>query len=121
MTTELQKTNVQLYGLISMLKQYGREQNVHLWRRIASDLEKPTRQRRIVNLWKIEKYARDGEIVLVPGKVLGTGEVQRKLQVAAYNFSESAKEKILKANGQCLSIPELLQKNPKGQKVRIIG
>lgn len=115
------KTNVQMIGLIDLLKQQSRKQNVHLWKRIASDLEKPTRQRRLVNLWKIEKYAKDNEIVLVPGKVLGTGEVQKKLQVAAYAFSESAKEKILKANGECMSIPELLQKNPKGKQVRILG
>jgi len=56
----------------------------------------------------------------VPGKVLGTGELNKKITVAAYTFSEQAVQKI-NAKGKCLSIKELVEKNPKGNKVRIMG
>ena|SRR3989344_4975635 len=115
------KTNVQLLGLIDLLRENSRKQDAHIWNRIASDLAKPTRQRRLVNIYKLNKYTKENETVIVPGKVLGTGEILHKLNVAAFSFSDGAKEKIIKAKGQCFTIPELLQKNPKGQDVKILG
>ncbi|MBI2147750.1 50S ribosomal protein L18e [Candidatus Woesearchaeota archaeon] len=113
--------NAQLQQLIQLLKKQASEQKVGLWKRIASDLELPTRQRRLVNLYKISQHTKENEAIIVPGKVLGTGELAHKVNVAAFSFSGSAREKISKAHGACLSIPELIEKNPKGQNVRIIG
>ena len=110
-----------MVGLIDLLREISRKQQSALGSRIAAELEKPTRQRRLVNIYKLDKYTKDNETVLVPGKVLGTGELSHKVNVAAYSFSDGAKEKIMKAKGQCFTIPELLEKNPKGQNVRIIG
>jgi len=112
--------NPNLAGLIQELKKLSIEKKVKLWKRIATDLEKPTRNRRIVNICKINKYAKPNETVIVPGKVLGVGELDRKISIAAYNFSEEALGKI-KAKGEALTIQELMQKNPKASKVRIIG
>ena len=70
---------------------------------------------------KIVEYAKPGETVVVPGKVLGLGEVTQKVDVAAYQFSISAVEKIKLAGGNTLSLWELMEKNPKANKVRIIG
>lgn len=114
-------TNIQTIALIQLLRKQSSEQNVNLWRRIADDLEMSTRSRREVNLFRINIHTKDNEMIIVPGKVLGTGDLQHKVTVAAFNFSQSAMEKIKKANGVCLTIPEMLQKNPKGQNVRIIG
>jgi len=59
--------------------------------------------------------------VVVPGKVLGAGKIDLPLQVAAFAFSDKARSKISKAKGKCLSIPELMKKNPKGANVKVIG
>ncbi|MFH1506117.1 MAG: 50S ribosomal protein L18e [archaeon] len=112
--------NVQIQELVKELKKLSIEQKVNFWKRIAKDLEKPTRQRRTVNVWKIDKYAKDNETVIVPGKVLGTGELNKKVNVAAFNFSDEAVSKISK-NGKTLSIEELMKSNPKGKGVRILG
>ena len=72
------------------------------------------------NIYKINKTTRDGETAIVPGKVLSEGELTKKITVAAWQFSEKAKEKINKV-GKAVSIKELIKKNPKGSKVRIIG
>jgi large subunit ribosomal protein L18e len=106
--------------LIQHLKKTAIEQKVPLWTRIAEDLEKPTRARRIVNIFKIDMYAKEGDIVIVPGKVLGEGDLTKKVTVAAFAFSDEARAKITKS-GKALTIPELVKQNPKGQKVRILG
>ncbi|MBU1201818.1 MAG: 50S ribosomal protein L18e [Nanoarchaeota archaeon] len=110
----------QLTQLVSELKKNSIVNNVKIWKRVATDLEKPTRNKRIVNLYKIDKYAKPDETIVVPGKVLGTGDITKKVVVAAYVFSDSAYEKI-KAKGEAISIQELLKRNPKGKKVRILG
>ena len=59
-------------------------------------------------------------MVIIPGKLLGSGDVIKPFTVAAFRFSEKAKEKIHNAGGTCLSIEELIERNPKGTNVRIM-
>jgi large subunit ribosomal protein L18e len=106
--------------LLQILKKAAIENDAAVWKRVAVELEKPTRSRRIVNIYKIDKYVREGETVVVPGKVLGTGDLTKKLSVAAYSFSEDAVAKI-SAKGKVMTIKELVEKNPKGDKIRIMG
>jgi large subunit ribosomal protein L18e len=115
------KANEQLQGLIGELKKQSRQENVPIWKRIAIDLEKPTRQRRIVNLSKIARVTKENETIIVPGKVLGTGELGHKLTIAAYTFSGSALEKLAQAKCTWYTIPDFMKKNPKGAKTRVIG
>jgi len=112
--------NQQLNTLIAQLKKTSIEQDVGLWKRLAADLEKPTKQRRVVNLSRIEKCSKDNEVVVVPGKVLSMGELNKKVTVAAFNFSAEAYQKINKV-GKAMTIDELVKKNPKGSNVKIIG
>ncbi|MFH1683159.1 MAG: 50S ribosomal protein L18e [Candidatus Woesearchaeota archaeon] len=113
-------TNYQLKLLIEELEKKSADSGVKLWGRLAKDLSKPSRQRRTVNIYKIEKYAREGETILIPGKVLNQGELKKKVEVAAFSFSKTAEEKIAKV-GKVMSIKELVEKNPQGKKVRILG
>ncbi len=78
-------------------------------RRIAELLSRPSRKRVEVNLWKLNKLCKDGEKVVVPGVVLGTGNLHKKLVVYAWRFSKSAEEKIEKAGGEARRIEELLR------------
>ncbi|GAH16373.1 unnamed protein product, partial [marine sediment metagenome] len=78
--------NQQLQSLIRELKKSSIENKVKLWKRIATDLDKSSSKRRVVNLSKINQYAKDQDIVVVPGKVLSLGELSKKLTIAALNF-----------------------------------
>lgn len=69
---------------------------------------------------KVQKVAKDNETLLVPGKVLSSGELTKKVTLAAWQFSEQAKEKINKV-GKAVSIQDLMKSNPKGKSVRILG
>jgi len=113
-------SNPHLKELITELKKKASEHGARIWKRIAVDLEKPTRQRRIVNLYKINKFTKKDETVIVPGKVLGLGELNHKVTVAAWQFSDSAVEKINKV-GKAIRIFDLLKESPKGKRIRIMG
>ena len=62
----------------------------------------------------------DGDIVVIPSKVLGSGVIEKKVTVGALNFSNDAKRKISSAGGTTLSIAELWEKHPKGTDVRLL-
>ena len=119
MVTRTGPSNYQLQALLKDIEPQARQSR--FWKRIAEDVTKPTRQRREVNIYKIEAVAREGETIVVPGKVLSLGELSKKVDVAAMNFSAEARRKIVEAKGKALTIRELLQQNPDGKNVRIMG
>lgn len=114
-------TNPELIELIRLLKKQSRENKAKIWRDIAERLAKPRRKGIAVNLSRLNRYTQKNDVVIVPGKVLGTGELAHPITVAAFSFSKSAKEKITATKGKCLSFDELIKKNPKGSNVKIIG
>lgn len=114
------KSNPALVGLIHDLKAAGRE-GAPVWRDIATRLSGPSRHWAQVNISKIELHVRDGENVIVPGKVLGSGDVGKPLTIIAFNASASAKAKIAAAGGKVLTLKEGLSRFPKGEQCRIIG
>lgn len=113
-------TNQHLADLIQELRKKANEHKAAIWKRLAEDLSKPSKYKRIVNLYKLNKHTKEGEIIVVPGKVLGVGELNHKLTVAAWAFSGSAFEKINKV-GKAMQINELIKESPKGKRIRIIG
>ena len=115
------KTNPLLISLIQDLKKKSYENDAPIWKDIALRLEKPLRNWPEVNLDRISKYVGEKETALIPGKVLSTGTLTKKVSIAAWSFSDNAQEKIKKAGGQFISIEELLKNNPKGKDIRILG
>lgn len=111
----------ELTHLIKELKTLAIQKKRPLWKTIATALEGPTRQKKEVNVFKLSKYAKENEIIIVPGKVLGSGAIEKKISVAALSFSQGAVEKIRAQKGEVFSIKELMQKNPDGKGIRIMG
>jgi large subunit ribosomal protein L18e len=114
------KSNPNLVKLIDELLATGAKNNAAVWKEIAERLVKPRRFYAEVNISKIQKYARENETIVVPGKVLGNGKVNIAINVAALTFSEKAKRKIEEVGGKCLTIKELIEANPKGSNIRIL-
>lgn len=108
-------------GLIENLNRLSVEKKAPIWKAVAKGLNRPRRKGYKANLYRIEKHAKKKETLVVPGLVLGFGEIKKPVTVAALKFSEVARKKIEKAGGTCLSIEELAEKVPNGRKVRIIG
>jgi large subunit ribosomal protein L18e len=84
---------------------------------LARHLEKSRRRKVGVNVSKIDKIAKANESIAVPGKVLGAGEIKKAVNVYAWTFSKSAKDKIEKAGGKCTLIEELLKNKIKARIV----
>ncbi len=81
------KTNSQLQELIIELKKQDKL-------KLANLLARPRRRRIEVNLDKLSKETREGDLVIVPGKVLGKGDLGHKITIAALSFSEEARKKL---------------------------
>lgn len=107
--------------LVERLHKEGIKNKANVWKAVAKELNRPRRKRFEVNLARIEKHSKPKEKIIVPGIVLGSGEIKKKVVIAALKFSGNAKEKIEKSGGECLSIEELYEKNPEGKGVRIMG
>ncbi len=120
MSRKSNATNNYLIDLISTLKKTAIEQKVRIWKAVAAELERPARIRRVVNLERINRVCNDNETIVVPGKVLASGSLDKKITIAAFQFSNSALAEISKKS-KAMSIEELIKANPKGSKVRIVG
>lgn len=111
--------NPKLQNLIIELKKASILNDAKIWKVVANYLDS-SRKRAEVNLSKIDKYSKNGEIVIIPGKVLGMGELTKKITICAYNFSGSALLKINQSGSKVITIQDLIKKNPKGSKVRLL-
>lgn len=107
--------------LKNLILDFRKQDGSNLWKRVAKDLDKPSRQRRKVNLYTINKTIRKEEIALVPGKVLSLGNLDKKITIAALDFSDQALLKIKASGSKAIFLRELFKTNPEGKMVRIIG
>jgi large subunit ribosomal protein L18e len=117
---KLKVTNPELILLIRDLKKQSQKTKSEIWKSVAERLTSSNRNRVVVNLSRLNRYTEEGETVVVPGKVLGSGKLNHSLTITAFAFSDVAKLKIKNSNGTCLSINELMKKNPTGKKVKIM-
>ena len=90
-----------------------------IWRKISKKLAGPRCNRVEANLYRINKKTENNDIIIVPGKILGVGDLDHKLTIACLSTSESAKKKIETSGSKLISIEELLEQNPKGENIRI--
>jgi large subunit ribosomal protein L18e len=116
----MSKASPRLTNLIAELKGVARETGSGVWQDVAARLEKPRRTHAEVNLGRIDRYAREEETVVVPGKVLGSGVVRTGYTVAAVDFSTSAAEKIRQADGEAIPLEQAIERNPEGTDVRVV-
>ncbi len=121
MSKPIRKTNADLIELIGQLKAQSRDTGVALWRDVAQRLSKSRKNWAQPNLSRVTRYAPEDVTILVPGKLLGSGEVTGNRTIAAYSVSTSARAKIEAAGGRVLTYGELMNENPNGNGVIILG
>ncbi len=117
---KLKATNPELISLIRDLKKQSKENQSEVWKSIAERLKTSKRSRVAVNLSRLNRFTKKGDTVIVPGKVLGAGKPDHPLTIAAFNFSALAKNKIEAIKGDCISIRDLMKKNPTGTNIKIM-
>ena len=81
----------------------------------------PRANRREINVRRLAKVTKASEVVVIPGKILGTGNLGHKLTVCAFSISETAAKKVIESGGKVVTFEDLIKKHPDGKGVRIIG
>jgi len=110
------KENPELVELIEMC----RKSRSGFWKKIGHELSKSRKMWASVNVSKIDKYVKDSAKVAVPGKVLGTGKLTKKVHVYAFDYSQSAKREIEASGGKAGYLRDLIKENKTGKDVMII-
>lgn len=90
------------------------------WQAIAKRLAASTRKQSSVNLMEIDKKTTAGDTVIILGKVLGFGELTKKVRICALSMSHSAKEKLKNTKSEGVSVLDEIKKNPKAEGIKII-
>ncbi len=108
--------------LVVKLEKYGKKHKQDVWLDLSERLGRSRRRRAEVNLFKLSQLGAKlkEKIFVVPGKVLGEGELAAKVNVAALAFSSEAKEKIKNAKGSSMSFEELIALKPKAADLMIV-
>lgn len=119
LSKRIKRKNQALQSLIFDLLEASREQDAPVWRAAAEHLSSPTRQQPTVNLHELSDVEAT-HVLLIPGKVLGSGVLRHDdVTVAAHKFSSTAEETI-NQNGEAKSIRELLVDNETGQDIKLV-
>jgi large subunit ribosomal protein L18e len=90
-----------------------------IWKKVSKKLSGPRREKIEANLYRINKKTKENDVIVVPGKILGIGEIDHKLTIACLDCSKTARKKIETSGSKLLSIEELLEQNPEGRDVKV--
>jgi large subunit ribosomal protein L18e len=116
---KIRKANTILRNTIILLERKARSGQVGLWKDAARYLASGAANWPEVNVARLSRIS-GASAVFVPGKVLGTGVLEKKLNVGAFSFSASAKAKIERAGGKALTVEEFVEKYPEGSGVALV-
>ncbi len=89
------------------------------WKDVANILSGPRRNQINVNLEELNKIENE-KTIIVPGKVLSGGEINKKIKISALSFSEKAKEKLLNTKCEVSNILQEIKKNPEAKGIKIL-
>jgi large subunit ribosomal protein L18e len=80
-----------------------------LWKKVHYEVAVPSRIRSTVNLYKINKLTKDGDNVIVPGKVLSVGAMDHKVNIAAISYSSAARSALTGAKCSIIDIKDMIK------------
>lgn len=105
------KRNPEIIKTILLAKKYN-------YLNLAKKLSSPNSNYTAINLDELNKIKENN--IIVVGKVLGSGNIERKISISALAFSKQAYEKLKKAHCEIKSIKEELSKIKNLQGIKIL-
>ena len=90
------------------------------WLPLAKIVSSSTRQYLSLNLDEIDEKSVEGDVIIIPGKVLGEGSVTKKIKICALAFSASALDKMKKSKVEGGFIIDEIKNNPTAKGVKIL-
>ncbi len=113
------KSNPILTELIQDCEEAARTNDAAVWADVADALKTATRNQAEVNISHIERNADDGDTVVVPGKVMGSGQLTKDITVAALSFTQGARAGI-EASGTAQYLEDMVNEHPSGSNVKML-
>lgn len=117
---DIMKINVEKWSVKEWLAALdGASRGSHyssLWKRVYALAAVPSRRRTNINLYKIDRHSKEGDNVVVPGKVLSTGPITHSFKISAIEFSAEALRALKDANCKVVDIREMV----KADRVHVI-
>ena len=104
----------------SLMEAIRESKKLENWNQVSDLISSPKRKSIILNLSQINEMSKDGESVVVPGKVLSQGEIGKKIRLIALRFSKMAEEKLLKSKTEFSYIRDEIKKNPQAKNLRVL-
>lgn len=114
-------TNQVVIRMAKDLKKASMKNDAPIWAKLAEYALKPSVARRDINLNRIGQLTKENDTVVFPGKVLGTGNVSHKITLCSFSISNSAANKILENGGKLINYSDLIEQNPTGKGVILLG
>ncbi len=114
-------TNQVVIQMAKELKAASKKNKAPIWSKLAEMSLKPSRARRVLNLGQIDKFVNDNDVVVVPGKVLGTGNISHKITLCSFSISTTGAKKVMQSGGKIVDFAQLIKNNPTGKGVKIVG
>jgi large subunit ribosomal protein L18e len=112
--------NTELLEAIRFLKTYARKNKARIWSIAAEQLSRPGKARAVLNLNHVSRSTKTDSLVFVPGKLLGAGTINHPVIIGAFEYSQSARTKVERAGGQCMSLKDFVTRYPNGSNVTIM-
>ncbi len=106
------KTNKVLAEAITLIKKKNPD--------FAKHLAMPVKKWAELNLDQIDRATKDNDAIFIPGKVLGSGALTKKIRIVAWKASEKALDKMKEAKAEFVEVTEEIKKNPELKNLRLI-
>jgi large subunit ribosomal protein L18e len=81
-----------------------------LYKRIHRMLQTPSREMAAVSTFKLNSSTREGDNVIVPRKVLASGRIDHKFNIAALEYSSGALKELRGSGCNVVEIKEMIGK-----------
>lgn len=108
------KTNPSLVETLRLMRKHEK------WKDFAKILSGPTRKYTSLNLSTLNEHSKVGDTLVVPGKILSSGELTKKIRICSLSISAGAKEKMKESKSEWVALIEEVKKNPKAEGVKIV-
>jgi large subunit ribosomal protein L18e len=120
MKINVEKSNIRQWISVAEKGSHG-DSHPKMWKKVYSMVAVPRRSRCDANIYKINQCSGAGDLVIVPGKVLGTGTMDHSVSISAIEYSGKARSELEKAKCTILDINALYKSaKEKKQQVKII-
>ncbi len=114
-------TNQVVIHMAKDLKKASVKNDAPIWAKLAEYALKPSIARRDLNVNRIGQLTKENDTVVFPGKVLGTGNISHKITLFSFSISNSAATKIVEQGGKIITYSDLIEQNPTGKGVVLLG